>query len=218
MSELDEHGGWPGLLTELLERRDLTTSQARVAMSTILAGEATAAQLIGFVVAGRWISRGQDMFRMAARGLLTGVAAFTAVALAGAMGSQLLFFAGAFAIGLGTGLFAVSTLTAAMALPETGRAGRGLALGAWGAAQATAAGLSIFLGGTIRDIAGHLAASGTLGPGLTGPAFGYTVVYQLEIVPLFVTLVALGPLVRVAPLNDQSPKPDDRLRIVDFPT
>jgi len=53
MSELDEHGGWPGLLTELLERRDLTTSQARVAMSTILAGEATAAQLIGFVVALR---------------------------------------------------------------------------------------------------------------------------------------------------------------------
>jgi len=53
MSELDEHGGWPGLLNELLERRDLTTSQARVAMSTILAGEATAAQLIGFVVALR---------------------------------------------------------------------------------------------------------------------------------------------------------------------
>jgi anthranilate phosphoribosyltransferase len=53
MSELDEHGGWPALLTELLDRRDLTASQARAAMSTILAGEATPAQLIGFVVALR---------------------------------------------------------------------------------------------------------------------------------------------------------------------
>ena len=53
MNELDEHGGWPALLTELLDRRDLSAAQARVAMSTILAGDATPAQLIGFVVALR---------------------------------------------------------------------------------------------------------------------------------------------------------------------
>jgi len=53
MSRIDELGGWPALLTELLERRDLPASHARAAMGTILAGEATAAQLIGFVVALR---------------------------------------------------------------------------------------------------------------------------------------------------------------------
>ena len=53
MNELDEHGGWPALLTELLDRRDLSAAQARAAMSTILAGDATPAQLIGFVVALR---------------------------------------------------------------------------------------------------------------------------------------------------------------------
>ncbi len=53
MSGIDELGGWPALLTELLERRDLPASSARAAMATILAGEATAAQLIGFVVALR---------------------------------------------------------------------------------------------------------------------------------------------------------------------
>jgi anthranilate phosphoribosyltransferase len=53
MSELDEHGGWPALLSALLERTDLTASQARAAMTTILAGDATPAQLIGFVVALR---------------------------------------------------------------------------------------------------------------------------------------------------------------------
>jgi anthranilate phosphoribosyltransferase len=50
---LEDHGGWPGLLTELLAGRDLTAEQARTAMANILAGRATAAQLIGFVVALR---------------------------------------------------------------------------------------------------------------------------------------------------------------------
>jgi len=53
MSAIDEHGGWPGLLTLLLERHHLTADQARAAMTTILAGDATPAQLIGFVVALR---------------------------------------------------------------------------------------------------------------------------------------------------------------------
>lgn len=51
MSGIDELGGWPALLTELLERRDLPAASARAAMTTILSGDATAAQLIGFVVA-----------------------------------------------------------------------------------------------------------------------------------------------------------------------
>jgi len=53
MSRIDELGGWPVVLTQLLDRHDLTASQARTAMGTILAGEATPAQLIGFVVALR---------------------------------------------------------------------------------------------------------------------------------------------------------------------
>jgi anthranilate phosphoribosyltransferase len=50
---LAEHGGWPGLLTKLLEGRDLSAAQSRAAMNTILSGHATAAQLIAFVVALR---------------------------------------------------------------------------------------------------------------------------------------------------------------------
>ncbi len=53
MSRIDEFGGWPALLTELLEKRDLPAAHARAAMATILSGDATAAQLIGFVVALR---------------------------------------------------------------------------------------------------------------------------------------------------------------------
>ena len=53
MTNLSEVGGWPALLTELLERRDLPTASARAAMTSILAGESTAAQLVGFIVALR---------------------------------------------------------------------------------------------------------------------------------------------------------------------
>ena len=53
MSHFDDLGGWPALLTQLLDRQDLPAASAREAMSTILAGDATPAQLIGFVVALR---------------------------------------------------------------------------------------------------------------------------------------------------------------------
>jgi len=53
VTELDEHGGWPALLTALLDRQDLSAAQARAAMATILEGKATPAQLIAFVVALR---------------------------------------------------------------------------------------------------------------------------------------------------------------------
>ena len=48
---LADIGGWPELLTMLLDGTDLPASHARIAMSTILNGDATPAQLIGFIVA-----------------------------------------------------------------------------------------------------------------------------------------------------------------------
>ena len=72
----------------------------------------------------------------------------------------------------------------------------GLALGAWGAVQATSAGLAIALGGATRDAITSLAAHGALGPALHSASTGYGAVYQIEILLLFATLVAIGPLVR----------------------
>ena len=53
MSHFDDLGGWPALLTQLLDRQDLPAASAREAMATILSGDATAAQLIAFAVALR---------------------------------------------------------------------------------------------------------------------------------------------------------------------
>ncbi len=51
--EFDEVGGWPAVLGTLAARRDLTTEQAHAAMSEILEGAATPAQIAGFIVALR---------------------------------------------------------------------------------------------------------------------------------------------------------------------
>ena len=50
---LEAIGGWPSLISRLLERDDLPAEHARTAMATILAGDATPAQLIGFIIALR---------------------------------------------------------------------------------------------------------------------------------------------------------------------
>jgi BCD family chlorophyll transporter-like MFS transporter len=159
-----------------------------------------------------------DPFRLAARGPLIGIAAFSAVVFASPLQSAPLFFLGAFGIGLGGGLFSVATLTAVMQLPETGLAGRGLLLGAWGAAQATAAGSSVALGGILRDGVGHLAMSGALGQGLAQPATGYSTVYHLEIALLFVTLLVLGPMVRTKILSPKTGQDQTRFGLAEFPT
>lgn len=186
-----------------------------VSKTTLLTAVYAMGALVGFLTAARWLHQGHDPYRTAARGLLVGLVAFPCVIFAGPLDSTGLFYSGACLIGIGAGLFAVSTLTAAMALQTTGT-GAGLALGAWGAAQATAAGLSIFLGGALRDLTGHLAESGALGPALTDPTLGYTFVYHAEIGLLFLTLIALGPLVRVRPLSPTTS--GDRFGIAEFPT
>jgi MFS transporter, BCD family, chlorophyll transporter len=189
-----------------------------VSATTLLTASSAMGALVGFWLAARWLGRGMDPFRMAARGPLVGIAALSCVIFSAPTGSPALFYLGAVGIGLGGGLFAVATLTAAMNLPERGLAGRGLVLGAWGAAQATALGVAVALGGLLRDGVGHLAASGRLGEALDTPAAGYSFVYHFEIGLLFLTLVALGPLVRLRILQRQPEQGNTRIGLAEFPT
>ena len=94
-------------------------------------------------------------------------------------------------------------LTAAMNLAESGMGG--LALGAWGAVQATAAGAAMALSGVLRDSVSALAESGSLGAAIRGPAAGYSVVYHIEILLLFVTLAVVGPLVHRRTRETETP-------------
>ncbi|MGQ0672658.1 MAG: BCD family MFS transporter [Hyphomicrobium sp.] len=167
-----------------------------VGATTALTGLLALGTLAGFVLAARLLEQGQDPFRLAGYGALAGLIAFPAVIFAAPADSALLFRIGTMIIGFGAGLFAIGTLTAAMNMAKSGQSG--LALGAWGAVQATAAGLAIAFGGIVRDLVPQLASDGTLGPAFANPAAGYTVVYHFEILLLFCTLAVIGPLVRPA--------------------
>lgn len=190
-----------------------------VSSTTLLTAIWSVGALAGFALAGRRLARGSNPYRLAALGILAGITAFSTVIFAAPMNSTLLFFAGAMLIGFGGGLFSVSTLIAAMNLPTTGAAGHGLALGAWGAAQATAAGLAIAFGGAIRDVVNSVATSGAWGEALNSPATGYSFVYHIEIGLLFVTLAALGRLVQSGRSPRQSTNSGTaRIGLADFPT
>ncbi len=169
--------------------------------------------LLGFALAARRLGRGDEQHRLAGAGALLGVAAFSLIIFSAAFESTLIFQLGVFGVGFGGGLFAVGTLTAAMALARDGQAG--LALGAWGAAQATAAGAAVALGGGLRDLVAGLAQAGVLGEALARPSTAYSFVYHIEIGLLFAALIAIGPLARHArPPSAQS----ERFGLSEFPT
>jgi BCD family chlorophyll transporter-like MFS transporter len=106
-----------------------------------------------------------------------------------------LFTAGTFLIGLGAGLFSHGTLTATMQSAPKEQVG--LALGAWGAVQATAAGLAMAIGGVARDLVVAFGNTGSfLGREFAGAATGYVVVYIIEVILLMATLVCMAPLVK----------------------
>ncbi len=165
---------------------------ATTAMTALLA----VGGLTGFATAARLLGRGTDPYRLAGVGAMVGLAAFSAVVFAAPLQSIGLFGVGVTLIGLGAGLFAHCTLTAAMALARPGQVG--LTLGIWGAVQASAAGAAVASGGLIRDGVSALAEGGALGSTLVSPATGYVAVYAIELALLFATLIAIGPLARPA--------------------
>jgi BCD family chlorophyll transporter-like MFS transporter len=177
-----------------------------VGTTTALTALLAAGGLAGFGLAARLLNRGSDPYRLAAMGALAGLVAFSSVVFSAPLGSLTLFAAGTCLIGFGGGLFAHCTLTAAMGTARKGQIG--LALGVWGAVQASAAGLAVASGGLICGGVSWLAERGLLGEGLSGPATGYSVVYHIEIAFLFATLVAIGPLVRSAPRPQPAAKFD----------
>ena len=162
--------------------------------TTLLTAIFAAGGVAGFALAAMRLTRGADAHRLSALGALAGVGGFALVLFAAPLNEQFVFAFGTLWIGFGSGLFTVGMLTACMRAAKPGQTG--LALGAWGAVQATTAGLAIATGGLLRDAIGAAAAAGTLGDALQHPATGYGAVYLLEIALLFVTIIAVGPLVR----------------------
>jgi len=171
-----------------------------VSATTKLTATLAVGGLFGFALASRVLSRGFDPFKMAFYGALVGIPAFVLVILAAPLSQPWLFVIGTSLIGFGAGLFGHGTLTATMNLAPKDQTG--LALGAWGAAQATAAGLAVASGGIIRDV---IAAWGGQS---FGAATGYIVVYMIEVVLLVLALIAMIPLLRTASVAPARHEPE----------
>ena len=184
-----------------------------VGATSVLTALTAAGALVAFGLAAKLLMRGVDACRLAAAGAVVGLPAFAMVIFSAPLEAPNLFRAGAVLIGLGGGLFSVGTLTMAMALQQGDDAG--MALGAWGGVQATAAGLSVAAGGLIKDGVEYLATAGWLGSSLASPVTGYSFVYHIEIYLLFVVLIAIGPLVRRRLNQADEHKP--RFGLAEFP-
>ncbi len=168
--------------------------QMSVGSTTKLTALLAFGSLLGFAVASRVLARGGDPYRVSSRGAMIGLPAFVFVILAAPMNQPALFLMGNFLIGFGGALFGHATLTATMNRAPDQQAG--LALGAWGAVQATAAGLGMALSGMVRDGV-NLIRSGDQGLwGFDGRIEGYLTVYAIEMALLIVAIVALVPLLR----------------------
>jgi MFS transporter, BCD family, chlorophyll transporter len=157
-----------------------------VSSTTLLSATLALGGLLGFAWASRVLGRGGEAYRMSCWGTWIGLPAFVAVMASAPLASPTVFVLGIFLIGLGGGLFAHGTLTASMQLAPPGQVG--LAMGAWGAVQATAAGVGMALGGIVRDTVAMVSS----------PVMGYSAVYLIEILLLALTLWAMGPLMRSA--------------------
>jgi MFS transporter, BCD family, chlorophyll transporter len=160
-----------------------------VGVTTALTATLALGGLAGFAWASRVLSQGFDPFRMAIWGTFIGIPAFLLVIGSALSGAVWMFVFGTLLIGFGAGIFGHGTLTATMNLAPKDQAG--LALGAWGAVQATAAGVAVALGGIMRDLVAHVTNSVT----------GYLSVYALEVVLLLITMVAMVPLLRSRPAS-----------------
>jgi BCD family chlorophyll transporter-like MFS transporter len=156
-----------------------------VGQTTQLTAALATGGLTGLAFAGKFLRGKTDPYRVAATGLLFGLLAFACVVMSAPMSAPSLFAIGVFGIGLSGGLFLVGTLSDAIGRAAAGMSG--LALGTWGSVQAVAAGTAIAFGGILRDVVGALTGN---------PAAGYDAVYTVEILLIFATLIALGPLVR----------------------
>ena len=165
-----------------------------VSDTTNLTGIWAIGALLGLALAANKSKKTISSVSNAMTALLLGIVGFSAIIFSSPMQFPFLYYLGTLFIGFGTGLFSVSLLIIARALSSATKLGRGSVLGSWGASQAIGAGVGIAIGGIIRDIVNKMALNGYFGSTFENNSIGYIFVYHLEILFIFITLIALGML------------------------
>lgn len=173
-----------GMADVLLEPYGGQALGLSVADTTKLTALLAGGTLIGFGVASRVLGQGGEPRRVGITGALIGLPGFAAIIAAAFGGGLPAFLAGTILTGMGAGLFSHATLTATMRAAPKGQIG--LALGLWGAVQATCAGLAVALAGIVRDIVLVGAGSSATTP--------YIAVFMIELVMLALAVFVALPM------------------------
>ena len=158
-----------------------------VAETTKLTALLAAGTLAGFAIASKVLGSGGHPTHLVLSGACIGIPGFAAIILASSVVGAPLFIAGTFATGVGAGLFGHATLTQTIrnAPPDQ----IGLSLGAWGAVQATCAGIGVALAGVVRDVIVHMSAFSGLQAHTP-----YNVVFTIEILFLAAAVLVAMPI------------------------
>ncbi|MFK7763429.1 MAG: PucC family protein [Roseobacter sp.] len=178
-----------GMADVLLEPYGGQVLGLSVASTTKLTALFALGTLFGFGLASRLLGQGGSPALFSVVGAGVGLPGFLAIIFSSSLASIPLFLAGTFAIGIGTGLFGHATLTATIRSAPANQIG--LALGAWGAVQATAAGIGVALAGIVRDLVvglQHIAGN--------APQTPYNFVFWIEIAFLALALLVTLPFLK----------------------
>lgn len=176
-----------GMADVLLEPYGGQALGLSVADTTKLTALFASGTLVGFGIASRLLSGDTAPVNLAMTGAAIGVPGFVLIIISSMGAGVIWFLIGVFLVGLGTGLFGHATLTAMMRAAPRDRIG--LALGAWGAAQACAAGIGVALAGIVRDVI--VGLQGATGNGVHMP---YNVVFTIEALSLLAAIAVILPM------------------------
>ena len=184
-----------GMADVLLEPYGGEALGLSVASTTKLTALLAGGTLLGFGIASRTLSNGGLPSATSLTGALIGIPGFAAIIFSAYGVGTAAFLVGTLMIGIGAGLFGHSTLTAAMRAAPKEKIG--LALGAWGSVQATAAGIGMALAGWVRDLIVAMPSDGN-GLSVETP---YNVVFLMEMVFLVIAVLLIFPLAGRAGLS-----------------
>ena len=129
---------------------------------------------------GGMLERRVSKMAQAKIGAWSGILAFALIVLSSLFSSLTMFYIGVIALGLATGLATVSNLSLMLDMTTVGSVG--LFIGAWGMASALARLVGNLLSGIVRQGMTELVAN---------PVGGYSTVFIIEIVFLFISLIIL---------------------------
>ncbi|MCR9108778.1 PucC family protein [Marivita sp. XM-24bin2] len=177
-----------GMADVLLEPYGGEALGLSVANTTKLTALLAGGTLIGFGIASRVLGNGGAPSATSLSGALIGIPGFAAIIFSAYGGGTPAFLAGTLMIGLGAGLFGHATLTATMRAAPKDKIG--LALGAWGSVQATAAGVGMALAGWVRDVIAALPSDAN-GFAIETP---YNIAFSMEMGFLVLAVILIFPL------------------------